>query len=93
MLWFRNFYVSKEAERTEWGNSPIFAPDVDELLAKSSKTWIAVMELDILRDEGLAYGERLKKVGVPVSHKLYARAPHQILAMDGTICFFVYKVF
>ncbi|KAG1899264.1 Alpha/Beta hydrolase protein [Suillus fuscotomentosus] len=59
MLWF--------LRRTEWDNSPIFAPD--ELLAKSPKTWIAVMELDILRDEGLAYGERLKKVGVPVSHK------------------------
>lgn len=83
MLWFRNFYVPKEEERTEWDNSPIFAPD--ELLAKSPKTWIAVMELDILRDEGLAYGERLKKVGVPVSHKLYAKAPHQILAMDGVL--------
>jgi acetyl esterase/lipase len=81
MLWFRNFYVPKEEERTKWDNSPIFAPD--ELLAKSPKTWIAVMELDILRDEGLVYGERLKKVGVPVSHKLYAKAPHQILAMDG----------
>jgi acetyl esterase/lipase len=81
MLWFRNFYIPNEADRTKWDNSPIFASD--ELLAKSPKTWIAVMELDILRDEGLVYGERLKKVGVPVSHKVYAKAPHQILAMDG----------
>lgn len=85
MIWFRDFYVPNEADRTKWDCSPIFAPD--ELLAKMPSTWIAVMELDILRDEGLAYAERLRKVGVPVTHKLYKKAPHQILAMDGALCF------
>lgn len=83
MLWFRNFYIPNEVDRTKWDNSPIFAPN--ELLAKSPKTWVAVMELDILRDEGLAYGERLRRAGVPVSFKVYAKAPHQILAMDGML--------
>lgn len=76
--------MPKEADRTKWDCSPIFAPD--ELLAKTPSTWVAVMELDILRDEGLAYAERLRKVGVPVTHKLYKKAPHQILAMDGRLC-------
>ncbi|KAF8140291.1 Alpha/Beta hydrolase protein [Boletus edulis] len=83
MIWFRDFYVPNEADRTKWDCSPIFAPD--DLLAKMPSTWVAVMELDILRDEGLAYAERLKKVGVPVTHKLYKKAPHQILAMDGVL--------
>ncbi|KAH7925190.1 hypothetical protein BV22DRAFT_454670 [Leucogyrophana mollusca] len=81
MLWFRDKYLPKGEDCTKWDISPIFVPD--ELLAKSPKTWIAVMELDILRDEGLAYAERLKKIGVEVSTKMYMKAPHPILAMDG----------
>ncbi|KAG9314331.1 Alpha/Beta hydrolase protein [Chiua virens] len=80
MIWFRDFYVPNVVDREKWDCSPIFAPD--ELLAKSPPTWVAVMELDILRDEGLAYADRLKKVGVSVTSKMYKGAPHQILAMD-----------
>jgi acetyl esterase/lipase len=83
MIWFRDFYVPNVADRTKWDCSPIFAPD--ELLARMPSTWVAVMELDILRDEGLAYAKRLKEVGVNVTHKVYKRAPHQILAMDGVL--------
>ncbi|KAF9237328.1 alpha/beta hydrolase fold-domain-containing protein [Melanogaster broomeanus] len=83
MTWFRDFYVPNASDRTKWDCSPIFAPN--ELLAKSPPTWVAVMELDILRDEGLAYAEKLRSVGVPVAHKMYMGAPHQILAMDGTV--------
>lgn len=81
MIWFRDFYVPNDGDRTKWDCSPIFAPD--ELLAKTPPTWVAVMELDILRDEGLAYAEKLRNVGVSVTHKVYKKAPHQILAMDG----------
>jgi acetyl esterase/lipase len=76
--------VPNEADRTKWDCSPIFAPN--ELLAKTPSTWVAVMELDILRDEGLAYAERLRNAGVSVTHKLYKKAPHQILVMDGKLC-------
>lgn len=91
MIWFRDFYVPNEADRTKWDCSPIFAPD--ELLAKTPSTWVAVMELDILRDEGLAYAERLRNVGVPVTHKLYKKAPHPILAMDGKLCLAFRRVY
>lgn len=84
MMWFRNFYVPNEADKKKWDCSPIFAPR--ELLKKTPPTWIAVMELDILRDEGLAYAEKLKEAGVHVTHKVYKGAPHQILAMDGGSC-------
>lgn len=81
MLWFRDCYLPDEADRTQWKSSPIFAPD--DLLAKSPPTWVAVMELDVLRDEGLAYADKLKKVGVPVTSKMYMRAPHRTMSIDG----------
>ncbi|KIJ21786.1 hypothetical protein PAXINDRAFT_5924 [Paxillus involutus ATCC 200175] len=56
---------------------------MNEAYVQTPPTWVAVMELDILRDEGLAYAEKLRNVGVSVTHKVYKKAPHQILAMDG----------
>lgn len=48
------------------------------------RAWIAVTELDILRDEGISYGKKLLKAGVPAEIKTYRAAPHPIMAMDGT---------
>ncbi|KAL1710570.1 alpha/beta hydrolase fold-domain-containing protein [Schizophyllum commune] len=83
MHWFVNNYLPNKEDWTKWDASPIFAPD--ELAAKSPKTWIAVCEMDILRDEGIAYGEKLKKLGVEVETKVYKGAPHPIMAMDGCL--------
>lgn len=55
----------------------------DELLSKSPKTWIGVCELDILRDEGISYGQKLKRLDVETEVVVYAGAPHPIMAMDG----------
>jgi len=49
------------------------------------RAWIAVAELDILRDEGIAYGKRLRMAGVPTEIKTYKGAPHPIIAMDGVL--------
>ncbi|KAJ8487512.1 hypothetical protein ONZ45_g14312 [Pleurotus djamor] len=81
MLWFRKNYLPNEADWTNWESSPLFAPD--ELVGKTPSAWIGVTELDILRDEGLAYGEKLKKNGVSVKTTVYPAAPHPIMAMDG----------
>ncbi|KZT02660.1 Alpha/beta hydrolase fold-3 [Laetiporus sulphureus 93-53] len=83
MLWFRDNYLPNEKDRLAWDASPIFAPE--ELVKKVTKAWIAVMELDILRDEGIAYAEKLKKAGVEGEVKMYKGAPHPILAMDGVL--------
>lgn len=56
MLWFRNLYLPEGADRTKWDNSPIFAPD--ETFATVPNAWIGVGECDILRDEGVFYGEK-----------------------------------
>lgn len=81
MMWFRTNYSPNESDWIKWSNSPIFAPD--ELFKKSPPTWIGVTELDILRDEGIAYGEKLKQNGVSVETKIYKGAPHPIMAQDG----------
>ncbi|KAJ7095983.1 alpha/beta hydrolase fold-domain-containing protein [Mycena belliarum] len=83
MLWFRDNYLPNKEDYTKWDASPYFAPDA--LLAKSPKTWIAVCEADILRDEGIAYGKKLNAVGVVAEVEVYKGAPHPIMAMDGVL--------
>ncbi|KAG6832984.1 hypothetical protein H0H92_004868 [Tricholoma furcatifolium] len=83
MMWFRNNYLPNSEDWAKWDASPIFAPK--ELLAKVPKAWIGVAELDILKDEGVLYGNKMKQLGVDVETVVYERAPHPIMAMDGKI--------
>lgn len=86
MLWFREFYLpssspTHQADLVAWTSSPIFAPD--ELFARSpAHTFVGVCEIDILRDEGVVYAEKLKKFGADVELKVYKGAPHPVMAMD-----------
>lgn len=80
MLWFRHNYLPNEEDWNKPDSSPIFYPD--DLIAKAPPAWIGLAELDILRDEGLAYAEKLKKAGVEVEVQIYTGAPHPIMAMD-----------
>jgi acetyl esterase/lipase len=82
MLWFRRQYLPHEQTRARWDASPLLAQD--EMFSKVPKAWIAVAELDILRDEGIAYGNKLLTAGVPAKINTYKGAPHPIMAMDGT---------
>jgi acetyl esterase/lipase len=81
MNWFKKNYLPRQEDWTQWDASPIFAPDT--LVQKLPSTWIGIAELDILRDEALAYGNKLKKQGVLVEMQVYKGAPHPIMAMDG----------
>lgn len=87
MLWFRDNYLPNEKDRTAWDSSPVFAPEESSM--KLPKAWVAVMELDILRDEGIEYANKMKAAGVDVDVKLYETAPHPILAMDGELHFHI----
>lgn len=81
MLWFRDLYLPNVEDRKEWKSSPMFAPEESFSLVPSA--WIGVCELDILRDEGIIYGEKLRKAGRSVEVKIYEKSPHPIMAMDG----------
>ncbi|KAG1749216.1 Alpha/Beta hydrolase protein [Suillus lakei] len=83
MLWARNNYLPDPATWPEPDSSPIFASDA--LLAKVPPTYIGVCELDVLRDEGIAYGKKLESLGVKVEVKVYPRAPHLILGLDAVL--------
>jgi len=83
MLWFRDHYLPNVADRSKWDNSPMFAPD--DWFAQAPKAWVGVAERDILRDEGIAYGEKLKQAGVEVEIQVYKDAPHPIMAQDGVL--------
>jgi acetyl esterase/lipase len=82
MLWFRRQYLPQEPTRARWDASPLLAQD--EMFHRVPKAWIAVAELDILRDEGIAYGKKLLMAGVPTEIRTYKGAPHPIMSMDGT---------
>ena len=80
MLWFRTQYLPVESERSEWTASPILAPG--EMFERVPDAWIGVCELDVLRDEGVRYGELMRQFGRTVEIKVYQGAPHPIMAND-----------
>ncbi|KAF8184705.1 alpha/beta hydrolase fold-domain-containing protein [Pholiota molesta] len=81
MNWFKGNYLPNEADWTKWDASPLFAPD--DLVAKLPPAWVGVAELDILKEEGVQYAEKLRKAGVTVEVAVFKGAPHPVMAMDG----------
>jgi len=76
-------YLPNEADRTEWDK--ITKVCAGRGIPKSSK------RLDwSMRDEGVLYGEKLRKFGKKAGVVVYPNATHAILAMDGkrtlTLC-------
>jgi acetyl esterase/lipase len=58
--------------------SPVLADD--DLLRKLPKTYLVVLEWDVLRDEELAYSYRLKKNDVDIELDFHEDAFHGIYA-------------
>jgi acetyl esterase/lipase len=79
MVWFWDHYLRDAADGSDPRAAPLAAPD----LAGLPPTTVVVCELDVLRDEGLAYAERLRASGVPTSSTVYAGAAHGFWWMDA----------
>jgi acetyl esterase len=81
MIWFGDQYFERGQDRRVPYASPLLAPDLSNL----PPALIITAGFDPLRDEGEAYGERLKKFGVPVRVSRYAGMIHGFITMDGII--------
>jgi len=62
MKWFGNHYVASKEDQTNKYVAPLLAEDVSKL----PPAFVITAENDVLRDEGLAYAERLRDAGVTV---------------------------
>jgi acetyl esterase len=65
-------YAPADADRRDPRFSVMAAPD----LSKMPATYIATAGMDVLRDQGEAFGERLRESGVEVAVRRFTNLPH-----------------
>ncbi|HEX4246265.1 MAG TPA: alpha/beta hydrolase fold domain-containing protein, partial [Pseudonocardia sp.] len=79
MEWFWDHYLRSADDERDPRAAPLLATDLSGL----PPTTLVLAELDPLRDEGLAYAERLQAQGVPTQLTVYRGAAHGFWWMDG----------
>jgi len=77
MEWFGNHYFGGQDLRANPEAAPLQAEDLSGL----PPTIVVTAEYDPLLDEGLAYAERLRAAGVPVTHHHYADMIHAFFSL------------
>ncbi|MDB9972166.1 alpha/beta hydrolase [Alphaproteobacteria bacterium] len=80
MSWFEDKYIDKD-QLNDWRAAPILFND----LTKLPPSLILVAGCDPLKDEGIAYGEKLKKAGNNVETKVFYGQIHGFLTMGARI--------
>jgi acetyl esterase len=81
MPWFWNHYLV----RAEDGLSPYASPYRAADLSGLPEALIITAQYDPLRDEGEAYGERLRAAGVPVTISRYDDLVHEFFGLAGLV--------
>ena len=76
--WYLDHYVPR-ARRREPDVSPLFAEDV----SGAPRALIYVADLDPLRDEAIAYAEKLRAAGVDTTLRRFAGLIHGFALMTG----------
>ena len=72
---FMSAYFRTDAEKIE--SSPLLASDLRDL----PRAFVAVGQCDPLRDECVAYADRLAAAGVQVQARVYRGVPHNFMTM------------
>jgi acetyl esterase len=81
MQWFGNHYLNGPADVEDWRASPLLAQSHAQL----PPAHVLVAGFDPLRDDGVAYAQRLEAAGVPVELHEAGGQIHGYLSMDGAI--------
>jgi len=81
MEWFWHQYTTDENERNEITASPLRATRED--LAGLPKALVITGEADVLRDEGEAYGRKLRAAGVDVTATRYEGIVHDFVMLNA----------
>ena len=81
MDWFAELYLNDDTERLDPRASPLLADDLSGLAPAT----IVTASHDPLRDEGIAYAEKLSAAGVAVRHRNFDGYTHAFLSWGGYI--------
>ena len=81
MAYFYRHFMGESGNRTDWRASPIKAADHSNL----PPALVLTAGFDPLKDEGLAYAEKLNSAGVDANYSCYNGMAHGFLTMDGMI--------
>jgi acetyl esterase len=81
MEWFWNHYLRSEVDGANPYASPLRASD----LSKLPPATVLTCGFDPLRDEGVAYAERLDSAGVAVRHDHHPDQPHGFLSTSESV--------
>ncbi len=75
---FRDSYLPEVPDRRNPYASPLLAESLEDL----PPAIVITAGFDVLRDEGIAYAERLEAAGVPTIHANFPSMIHGFIAMD-----------
>jgi acetyl esterase len=81
MQWFWDQYAPDEGQRDEITASPLRA--TTDQLAGLPPALVITAEADVLRDEGEAYGRKLRQAGVDVSATRYEGVIHDFMMLNA----------
>jgi acetyl esterase len=81
LAWFHGHYLPEQYDRSDPRISPLEATDLKSL----PPAYIMTAGFDPLREEGIAYAEKLRDAGVAVTHVDYPSMVHGFLSMPAFI--------
>lgn len=81
VLWFHDCYLRNDEDRQDFRYAPLIAEDFSNL----PPALVIVAGFDTLRDEGIAYAEKLRTAGCNVDLQEYEGVYHPFVSLAGVL--------